>query len=200
MKAIALLASLTLALATTSTKAAIVWSGIVDIPIPSGLDGVYLNLGSGSSQTAADDSFQFTDVNFALGGFAIRSSGDFRPARVGTGNTDAIVNLSLGTLVDSNLSFALAAVGISDTHVGSGAGQFESGEEGYLGFIFGDDGSGDFFGWARVTLTANGIGAIHEFAYENSASGVPITVGAIPEPSSLLLAALGCVGLLFRRR
>lgn len=198
MKSLTILASL--ALATASTNAAIVWSGVVDIPIPSSLDGIYLNIGTGNSQTSADDSFLLTDVNFFTGGFAIRSSADFLPARVATGNTDAIVNLSLGTLVDSDLSFAMAAVGISNTHMGSGAGQFDSGQEGYLGFIYGDGGSASYYGWMRATLTSNGTGTIHEWAFENTTSRAPITVGAVPEPSVFLLSVIGLAGLYRRRR
>ncbi len=198
MKAITTLASL--ALATASTNAAIVWSGIVDIDIPGGLDGVYINIGTGDFQTAADDSFAVTDLNFYTGGFALRSSGDFLPARTGILGTDAIVNLALGSEVDSSLSFAPAGVGVSNTHMGTGSGQFEAGQEGYLGFIFAENGGPEYYGWMRATLTNNGIGSVHEWAFENSSSGAPITVGAVPEPSTALLVVLGCAGLFRRRR
>lgn len=198
MKIITVIASLALAIA--STNAAIIWSGIVDIPIPSGLDGVYINIGTGNFQTTADDSFVVTNLNFYTGGFALRSSETFLPARAGVLGTDAIVNVSLGSVVDSNLNFASPGVGVSNTHMGTGTGQFESGQEGYLGFIYAEDGAPSYYGWMRATLTNNGIGSVHEWAFEDSDPETAITVGAVPEPSVAFLAVLGCAGLLRRRR
>ena len=70
---------------------------------------------------------------------------------------------------------------------------------GFLGFQFTEGDGSDHFGWMRVTLTNNGQGLIHEWAY-NDTAGEAIQVGAIiPEPSSLLLIGAGSLGLLIRR-
>ena len=195
----------TLLFAPALAPAAIIWTGQVNIPIPpatgpgAGLDGVYLDIENGSAQTTADDSFVTTQVNFFAGGFAMRSSADFLPARSGTGSSDAVLKLLPGGTVNSALNFSAQVIGTSDTHVGSGVDQFQSGEEGFLGFQFTEGDGSDHFGWMRVTLTNNGQGLIHEWAYNDTASEA-IQVGAIPEPSSLLLIGVGSIGLLTRRK
>ncbi|MDP0491131.1 MAG: PEP-CTERM sorting domain-containing protein [Verrucomicrobiota bacterium JB023] len=194
-----------LALTVTSSQAVIVWSGLVDISIPaatgpgSGLDGVYVDILSGFSTTAADDNFATTDVNFFLGGAAILSDDDFLPVRSGTEADSPVVHLLPGTRVGVTSTFGPVSTGVSDSHLGSLDGQFESGEEGYLGFAFSDNGGEQMFGWMRVTLTNNGTGTIHEWAYE-TVSKDSIIVGAIPEPSAALLSLLGLTALLRRKR
>jgi len=86
-------------------------------------------------------------------------------------------------------------------------GEWTGLENGFLGFRFEIDGE-DHFGWARVSVSqvdANDpstfldlTAVIHDFAYE-SEPNTPIAAGAVPEPSSLGLLALGCVGVLAMR-
>ncbi|MBK1835412.1 PEP-CTERM sorting domain-containing protein [Roseibacillus ishigakijimensis] len=185
-----------------AASAAIIWSGLQNIDIPAGLDGVSLDPFTGASQTTPDDDFTSTDVNFFLGGAGLRTSGDFLPARTGTEATSPVRNLLPGTSVDLSLTFGPDGVGASGgpgmEHLGDSAGQFASGEQGYLGFQLRNEGD-THFGWMRVTLTANGVGTIHEWAVADVADD-PISVGAIPEPSSLLLTLLGATALLRRKR
>ncbi len=202
MKIFATLTSLILA--TSSTQAAIVWSGIVDIPIPpattlaSGLNGVYIDIATFNFSTVNDDAFASSDVNVFLGGFAIRSSADFRPARLAANATSPILNLLQGSPIDGSLNFGPDGIGVSDTHVGSGSGQFDSGTEGFIGFAFSDAGGPTQYGWMRVTLTSNASGTIHEWAYLDT--GEPFEVGLVPEPSVMLLTLLTFPALLRRRR
>ncbi len=78
-----------------------------------------------------------------------------------------------------------------------------AGVDGYLGIRF-YSGSNLHYGWIRLDFD-NGFpnvpqGFLTEWAY-SSVPGQPITAGAVPEPSTVALIALGAVGLWkFRRR
>lgn len=87
----------------------------------------------------------------------------------------------------------------SATHLGA-PGNFQDGVEGYLGFRFmTNEGDGFYYGWMRVTLTANTPGAvIHDWAWESS--GAAIAAGQIPEPSPVPLTVLGTGMMLFLKR
>jgi len=72
----------------------------------------------------------------------------------------------------------------------------------FLGFSF-DDG-GDFYtGWAQIAASSDAFygtsGTLVEYAY-NSTPGDPINAGEVPEPSSLLLFALGAAGIAALRK
>lgn len=189
---------------SSTVQAVIVLSGVVDIPIPAatgpggGLDGVYLDIQGVNSFTTPDDLFLASDVNFFLGGFAIRSSADFLPARADATATSPVLNILPGTPVNASLNFGPADIGTSNAHVGAGADQFNSGDEGFIAFALSDGGSPRQYGWMRVTLTNNGTGTIHEWAIQDT-PGQTIIVG-VPEPSSALLSLLGLSTLLLRRR
>ena len=74
-----------------------------------------------------------------------------------------------------------------------------SGTSHFIGFVFDD--VNPKYGWARVTPVLDGRDStftIHEWAYEDS--GGAIQIGAIPEPHSLALLALGAGGLLAWRK
>lgn len=74
----------------------------------------------------------------------------------------------------------------------------------YLGFKFlsnnpdGVIGTVPLYGWALVNFTPGGPASLASFAYETS--GGQITAGAVPEPSSLSMLALGAFGLSQLRR
>lgn len=67
----------------------------------------------------------------------------------------------------------------------------------FLGVQFDIDGDGHF-GWIRLSVTSDTV-IVHDYAYD-AQSGMAINAGVIPEPSSLVLGALGALGLLLRRR
>lgn len=74
----------------------------------------------------------------------------------------------------------------------------------FLGFRFADGGGQLHYGWAVINFdTTNRLVTIREWTYESTAD-VPVTVGVtaastVPEPSSLMLLALGAAGLLAYR-
>lgn len=185
--------------ASISANAAVIYSGVQNIAIPTTFDGVYLDIDTGTTSTSVITGW---DINPFFGGFALGNSAAFQPVRIGTGNSDTILNLAYGTLVDSLLNYATGEAGSSD-HIGGGANQFADGSPGYLGFKFTDNSNaGPFFGWMRLTLTANTSGAtIHEWAYDNTGSGLFVgSLTAVPEPSRAMLLLLGLISMLIRRR
>ena len=176
--------------------AAIVSSGIVDLAIPTTFEGIYLNLDTGATGTSE---FSGWDVNFVFGGSEIYNSDAFQPVRTGTGNSDAFRNLVEGFEIAAGTSFYSTNFGGSLTHLGNSPGQFPAATEGYLGFSFVTDGSaGPYYGWMRVTLTANTAGGvIHEWAYDDSGSAITI----VPEPATWsALAGLCALALVLLRR
>ncbi len=185
--------------ASISANAAVIYSGVQNIAIPTTFDGVYLDIDTGTTSTSVITGW---DINPFFGGFALGNSAAFQPVRTGTGNSDTILNLAYGTIVDSLLNYATGEAGSSD-HIGGGANQFTDGSSGYLGFKFTDNSNaGTFFGWMRLTLTANTSGAtIHEWAYDNTGSGLLVgSLAAVPEPSRAMLLLLGLISMLIRRR
>ncbi|MFN0128000.1 MAG: PEP-CTERM sorting domain-containing protein [Verrucomicrobiales bacterium] len=194
MKTIPLL--LGLSIMTGGAHAAIVYSGVQNIPIPYTFAGIYVNPLTLATSTTEPVSFNSSPwINFGFGGVDI-SNGDLLTPVVVAG--DVVENLFSLTLVDSSLSFTLGA-SASSTHMGTGAGQFQASTSGYLGFSFRPTvGGSTHYGWAQVTLRDDGsAGDIVAWAYENIPS-TAIPVGVVPEPSSSLLLAL--LGLLSCRR
>lgn len=172
----------------SQAEAAVVYSGVANIPIFQGGGGLYLDFQTG---------------DFAQGDRTTVPNWDFNPYTSGTrlyvNAASALVlagsnvaSLPSGTVVDatSNLS-ALNFVG--DTDIAAGT-------TGFIGFRFkSNDATTDYYGWAEYSVGAGvADGAIVRWAYEDSGAG--IAVGAVPEASSLGLLALGSVGLAQWRR
>ncbi|BCU79783.1 PEP-CTERM sorting domain-containing protein [Luteolibacter sp. LG18] len=181
-----------------SSHAAIVYSGLRDIPVTTTFDGVYLDVDAGTTSGSETTGW---DINPFFGGEGVANSAAFQPARTTIALDAPILNLALGSTVDGSLNF-LTGFGGSETHVGTGPGQFTSGGEGYIGFQFTpNDNSGTFYGWMRVTFANDGsAGLIRDWAYETNGSAITVgSVVAVPEPSAFALLGVGSV-VLFRRR
>lgn len=178
--------------------AAIVWSGVVNITIPSNVDGVYMNVLTGQTGTSGGavsgwdlNPYGATTLQF----FAPTGGGYVR----GLGSSSTLVdNLAQGTLINASQSFG---GGTAET---TGATAFFPGSMSNLvGFRFVNEATGaTHYGWMRILLGGAGLAAqprtIIEYAYE-SVAGVGIGAGQIiPAPGAIAL--LGLAGLVGRRR
>lgn len=178
--------------------AAIVWSGIVNINIPSNVDGAYLNVITGQSGSAGSgvtgwdvNPYGATNLQFfsSVGGGYVRGGGS---------STTLVDNLAHGTLINASQSFGS---GNAET---TGSTAFNLGSMSNLvGFRFVNEATGaTHYGWMRILLGGAGLSAqpraIIEYAYENVA-GVGIGAGQIiPAPGALAL--LGLAAITGRRR
>ncbi len=165
-------------------SAAVTYSNLQDIAIPTDFSGVFLDLDTGSTSTT---SFTGWDINPFFGGVGLANSSNFQPARIGTGNLERDLRFDSGNLISNNLNYASGPGGSGDSgseHLGLAADQFQAGNDAYLGFRFyKNDSSGPFYGWMRLTLTANTNGArIRDWAYENT-SGTGAVTGRIEQSS-----------------
>jgi len=192
----------------TPCEAAIVYFAGQEIPIPNTYAGVSVNLETGSNDTVLAG-VAGGAVNLYFGGESFSNDADqtagspiFQPIRTGTANTDSPQNMAVNDVVDSsaNVPANLYGVGFggSDGHIGT---QFTAGTPGYIGFSLELANNDLVYGWMRVTLQDDGVtpGLIHEWAYEDTPN-TGIEVGAIPEPSGVLLLVTGLTTLALRRR
>ncbi|WP_395739111.1 hypothetical protein [Prosthecobacter sp.] len=185
-----------------AAQAAVIYSGLQNLAIPTTFDGVYVNLDNASTSSSAITGW---DINPFFGGAGLANSAAFQPARTGTGSTDPVVNFSAGDLISGGLFYASGFGGSGDpaSHLGTGTGQFAVGQEGYLGFRFTTDASaGPYYGWMRVIFTNNSAGGlIEDWSYDNTGAPISIPASAAPEPGrGLLLLCAGIVVCLRRRR
>lgn len=166
-----------------SASADVIYSNLKDIAIPADFAGVYLDVETGNWNTNLNSPQSGWDINPYFGGSVLWNSPGFQPVRVGTGEMDAVVNLAEGTLVTSGSTYSTfqqgaggenpggPGYGASVSHIGNGAGQFQAGQEGYLGFRL----NGGNYGWMRVVLTDNAGGAlIKEWAYDDSGASIAV--------------------------
>ncbi len=195
-----LLTLLAIPVAAPVTRAAIVYSGQQDVPIPLNPEGGYLRLDTGATAGAFPADWATAPwINPFFGGVDIGNSPLLRPVITGT---DQIVNLELGTLIGSGSNFVAGESG-SSTHFGIGSAQFALNAPGYLGVTFRSTVSGpDYYGWIQIQISNIGPGKIISWAYEN-VSDMPIQAGAdgsVPEPGVLALLCTGLLGLGHRPR
>jgi len=182
----------------SNADAAIVWSGIVNIPIPSTVDGVYLNVITG--QTGATGvAVTGWDVNpysaTGLGFFNTTGGGFVR----GLGSSTTLVdNLAQGTFIGASQAF-----GSGQAETAGATAFFPGSMSNLVGFRFVNEATGlTHYGWMRILLGGAGLASqprsIIEYAYENVA-GIGIGAGQIvPGPGAIAL--LGLAGLVSRRR
>lgn len=132
----------------------IVYSELVDSAIPLDFTGLFVDVDNDGNW----------DLNPFFGGVAVANTAAFQPARIGTGNLDALQAFSAGDLIGSDIVLS-SGYGGSQTHLGT---TITAGQESYLGFQIGSN-----YGWMRVEFTANTEGAvIKDWAYDNSGNAI----------------------------
>ncbi|MBL9129608.1 MAG: PEP-CTERM sorting domain-containing protein [Verrucomicrobiaceae bacterium] len=188
---------------TSSTHAAIIYSGLQNVAIPFNADGVYVNVVTNATSTSEPGNFATAPwINPFWGGTKIASTDILRPSVIsGTAFEEQVLNRAYGDLLLPTDYFAADYNG-SETHIGPALNQFQIAMPGYIGFSF--ELAGDnYYGWARMTAASGSAGTLHDWAYNNVANeGIVIgqLVVAVPEPSRTVLLLSGLLGVLFRRR
>jgi len=188
--------------------AAVVYSGVQNIAIPDTFYGVYLDFTDHTSATAVTVSTGPTvptdfDINPFFGGSAIANSDTLQPVTLAATVNSDVENLAGGVTVSAANTYPASFSG-STGQIGAAANQWNNGETGYIGFRILDtsfaSGPGfTIYGYMQVTLQDDGsAGNIIGWAWETD--GTEITIGAIPEPGSMVLLLSGALGLLRRRR
>ena len=187
-------AALATGVAVGNANATVIFSGAINLVIPTTADGLYMNVQTGawSSTTATPAGW---DVNpygtstTAVSLFAGTGTGYMR--NPGTTAT-AATRLDLGTVVGSSAYF----YGSSSATIGSGYGQWAANSSGYFGFKFIAADAATHYGWMQLSIGANaGTRSIVQYAWEDVAN-TSITV--TPAPGAMAL--LGLAGFAKRRR
>ena len=163
------LSVLTFLFASGHGSADVIYSGLLDTPIPTTFDGVTVVVAGGS-------------INPFMGGKYLANDAAFQPARLDIDSNpltidglDTVQNFSAGQTIGGSLNYASGSGGSMD-HLGY---PFADGTQGYLGFKL----NATNYGWMRVVLT-NDTNApvspvIKDWAYDTS--GGAIVVGRVEE-------------------
>jgi hypothetical protein len=142
------------------------------------------------------------EPSYYLEGFKIRSSGVHNLTLDGPAHNSPISRLDAGTVIGPGTGlWAVTSYMDSDNFPTSTWSDIGAG---YVGLQLDAPGSNNwYYGWARFTYDDAGNAlTLHEFAYQRTMN-TPITAGdtgVVPEPGSVMLAAMGATGLTALRR
>ena len=185
--------------ALVTAEAAVVYSGVVNITADASVTNpanISVNLDS-----AGAAEFTLTSSLFNKASFVDNFLNGFKPiADSTTGGT--VTKLALGFPVDATGLFSTASSQAGQGFFLSGNpffGEWAGTDTGYMGFTFNPTGSTPLYGWARITNSSNTSSVtLVDYAYQDNGSS--ISTGAVPEPTTAVLGALGVGAFLFRRR
>lgn len=175
------------------SKAAVVFSGPLNISIPATADGIYVNFITGLTGTTAAsvpgydwNPYGSTALLFYWGGTGALNSG------VASTTTGPYLVLQPGAMISSGSTFSQSANGANNE-----TAAFRAGVNGYLGVQFRNETTGiQNFGYVHLqtTGTSGYPATILDWAYDNT--GAAITIVPEPATTSLLGAlALGALGV-----
>jgi hypothetical protein len=177
-------------------SADLVDSGVVNIVIPDNIDGVYMNLVTGATGTGPVAGW---DINPYTAGSSPNGFHLWGATTTTWFASSGVIGgpypTALGTSVGPGGAFFRPGGG---TNVGT---QVTLNSPNYFGVQFTNEALGNAtnYAWLEITFGATASErAITRYVYENNGSA--ITVGAVPEPTSLSILALGALGLVARRR
>ena len=191
-------------------RADVVYSGLININLPSTTDGVYINFVTGVTGTTPGavpgwdlNPWGTTALNIWANNPASLLSGVVVNFPGGT-SSNLVDNCPCQTIINDAWTFGRTS---AVETIGATAFLLNSGQN-YIGFRFLNEATGQYnYGWARISLSA-GYGTqprtLLEYAYENN--GGPIAVGllsCVPEPSTtalLCVLAAGALGVRLWRR
>ena len=178
-----------------SGEGAIIYTDIADITMTQGDAPIYVNLDNVGYNEFAIAALTF-DSSIRVNPYNIAP----QDSKVLTAGSYYVNSFSPGALIGPGAAeagggrFALRKVGPGYYYNFVGVGN-------YIGLKW-DIGGGDFrYGWARVDVTEvnGGTATLFSYAYE-SAPNTGIEAGAVPEPGTLALLAIGAGALALRRR
>jgi hypothetical protein len=201
--------------AAGSAQAAVIYSGTVNLPVPNTIDGLFLNVVTGSTFTGPGfptlggpgsnyDINPFGTTSWSF--FSPGSSGQSAPTPVPTSQKGYVASSTSGPV--SNLPQGTLIDGSSILNTGTPSGSaVATGSPAIVGFRFRNENDTStpnddtvHFGWARFNLSAGAPGTLIDYAWE-STPNVGILAGvAVPEPASLGVLGLGGAMLVQRRR
>lgn len=185
-----------------TAEAAVVYSGPVNINIPSNLNGVYLNVVTGANSTSNITGYDINPYSSTNLNMFLPTTG----AAVGTGTN--YFNLAPGTLISAASTFAASGVttpsGLTPLNTNSSLN--------YVGFRFINEAAGNQlqYGWLQIMLSSTSTSqprTIIGYAFENTGGGLlaGFTGAAVPENVNtgvlLALVATGVFGVrIWRQR
>lgn len=182
----------------------IVWSGIININIPSNVDGVYLNVitGQSGSAGAAVSGWDVNPYNSTTLSFFSPTGGGY--VRGGGTSATQVDNLAFNTVIGASMASPSWGSGAIESGANSATVFNFNSTQNLVGFRFVNEATGStHYGWMRLQLWSSGgvqPRAIVEYAYE-SVAGASINAGVIPAPGAIAMLGLaGLVGLRRRRR